>query len=220
MSAPPITLAHLTPAEAAHVEAGHPELGGGAHGGEPQEVLAIRAAPAVVELLEQVVAQFARSLHEGDEQAAKVLDALTPEVGAHVLSPERYQQLWHRGEARRHFLETVELLSSAMVGERGGSSARNASALASRWKGEGRIFAVPNGRADCFPAFQFDELGQPRPEVAAVLRALPPGTEWARALWWTAPNGWLNGQRPVDLFAGDAEAVIAAAHRTAAPIEP
>lgn len=219
MSAPPITLAQLTPAEAAHVQAGHPELGGAPLGEESQVVLAIRAAPAVVEVLEQVVAEFARALHEGDAQAAKVLDALTPEVGASVISPERYQQQWHRGEARRHFLESVELLTSAMVGERGGSSARNASALASRWKGEGRIFAVPNGRADCFPAFQFDEVGQPRPEVAEVLRALPAGTEWARALWWTAPNGWLNGQRPMDLFAGDAEAVIAAAHRTAEPIE-
>jgi hypothetical protein len=136
-----------------------------------------------------------------------------------VISADRLQQLRTQAAARHAWLQSVELLTSAMVGDLGGSSARNPSALASRWKAEGRIFAVPSGRTDLFPAFQFDTFGQPRPVVAAVLGHLGRESDWARALWWTAPSGWLGGRRPIDVLDQDPEAVVEAARRAAEPLE-
>ncbi len=43
----------------------------------------------------------------------------------------------------------------------GGSTARNTSALANRWRSEGKIFAVAVAGHGAFPAFQFGEDGRP-----------------------------------------------------------
>jgi len=150
---------------------------------------------------------------------AGVLDALTLDAEDGVISMERLQQLRGQAEARNAFIRSVELLTSSMVGELGGSAARNTSALASRWKSEGRIFAVPSGRADLYPAFQFDVHGQPRPVIAEVLRHLEQESDWTRALWWTSPSGWLDGRRPVDMLDEDTASVIEAARGAAEPLE-
>jgi len=73
------------------------------------------------------------------------------------------------------------MLTSAMIGEWDGSSAKNASALASRWKSPGRIFAVSSARTDLYPTFQFDEDGKPRLAIAEVLRQFSGESEWANA---------------------------------------
>lgn len=71
-----------------------------------------------------------------------------------------------------------------------------------------------------YPGFQFDEHGAPLAVVAEVLAALPRDrlTDWDLALWWTAANGWLAGDRPVDRLAGsDAGSIVTAAERLAEP---
>ena len=54
-----------------------------------------------------------------------------------------------------------------------GSRARNRFALATRWARDGRVFSVPLGNRSVFPAFQFDEHGEPYPIVAQALTARP-----------------------------------------------
>jgi len=91
------------------------------------------------------------------------------------------------------------------------------------WERDGRILSVEWHGERVYPAFQFAGDNTPHPAVADVLAALPRDkmTEWEVALWWTAANGWLGYERPVDLLlegdADDANRLVEAAAHLAAP---
>lgn len=211
-----VGIARLSEEEVETLEERHPELAAVARSGA-RRAITIAASASVLSALEQI----SRSLAWETEQGDRVLAALAPDgphAGRGVLDEDRVLQLRRQAEVRDAFLRSVPLLTSAAVGELGRSAARNASALASRWKKEGRIFAVPSGRADLYPAFQFDPHGQPRAVVAAVLRHFAEESDWARALWWTSPSGWLGGRRPLDVFDAEPEAVLEAARRSTEPL--
>lgn len=207
-------IARLSPEEVNKLERRHPELAAVGHHGSRQGITIV-APDSVLSAVQLLSERLVRD----EDQVAGVLDALTLDAEEGVISMERLQQLRAQAEARNAFIRSVELLTSSMVGELGGSAARNTSALASRWKSEGRIFAVPSGRADLYPAFQFYVHGQPRPVIAEVLRHLEQESDWARALWWTSPSGWLDGRRPVDMLDEDTNSVIEAARGAAEPLE-
>jgi hypothetical protein len=204
----------LSPEEAAELEARHPEL---AEGGQAARwpTLAIAAPAHVLEVVELLLQRLALA----EARDTRVVDALAPDPAGAVISEERLQQLRLQAEVRKNFLESVDLLTSAMVAQLNDSNARNASALANRWKGEGRIFAVASGRNDLYPAFQFDAHGQPRPAVREVLRHLVESSDWGRALWWNSPSGWLGDRRPLEVLDEDPNAVVEAARRTAEPLQ-
>jgi len=125
--------------------------------------------------------------------------------------------LRRNAEARAAFLEEFGTLTSREVAEFAGSSAANRAALANRWKTEGRIFALETGGQTRFPAFQFSaDDGQPRPVIAEILKLLQPRLSgWQTALWFTGRNGWLGGERPVDLLTATPAAVVEAARQEA-----
>jgi len=158
---------------------------------------------------------------ERDAERA-IMNALLPPGGLRV--PEAtLAQVRRNAQARVELANEFGLLAAADVATQAGSSAANASALASRWRKEGRVFAVEDGRAKLFPGFQFDEAGQPRPMVADILSALSGSLDgWEFALWFTGENGWLEGVRPVDVLDSDAavdrDRVLGAAASLAAEI--
>ena len=120
-------------------------------------------------------------------------------------------------QARRNAAARWELLSrhgaftAAEVAAAAGSRAKNTSALASRWLHEGAILAVTHAGTRYFPAFQFDESGQPLPVIADVLPFLARLGEWQRALWFTTRSRALDDAAPVDLLVADPATVVAAA---------
>lgn len=63
------------------------------------------------------------------------------------------------------------------------------------------------------PLFQFDlDAMAPRASVTGVIRELVPVlNDWELALWFAAPNGWLDDIAPVDIIDSDAGAVYEAA---------
>jgi hypothetical protein len=187
-----------------------PPSEGGKYGGG----YLIRAKDArALKLAVEMTGQFYRSaVRKGTVgfNAREVLKAMEATSDAEVL------QLRQNAEARVQFLNEFRALTSKEVAELAGSRAKNQAALANRWKGEGRIFAVEAGGETLFPAFQFREQdSQPRPEIAKVLTALgaSKSSGWQTALWFTGRNGWLGGKRPVDLLKSDPEAVVEAALR-------
>ncbi len=120
-------------------------------------------------------------------------------------------------EMRMRYLGEVPTLTAADIHRASGSTSRNPSEPASRWKKEAKVFALRLGRTGRYPAFQFRD-GAPLPAVRAVLAALPtPMTDWQKALWFASGNGWLDGDRPQDRL-GDAELVVEAARRLADPV--
>lgn len=148
---------------------------------------------------------------------AVAIDALTPRLG--VLTPARVLQARRNAEARANLLQEFGAYSTAELATLRETTGRNVSALPGRWLGEGRIFGLKHAGERRFPAFQFDNEGQPLPTVRRVLDALGGSLRgWEIALWFTTPNGYLEGSRPVDLVRRAPDDVVAAAAYEAAGI--
>ena len=95
-----------------------------------------------------------------------------------------------------------------------GLKPRNRSEPTSRWKREGRLFAVRRAGVDLYPSFQFAD-GAPLPVIKDVLAALPGHmTGWQIAMWFGSGNGWLDGAEPQDRLS-DPDAVVDAARKLA-----
>jgi hypothetical protein len=152
-------------------------------------------------------------LAEREGRMEEMIDAMLP--ASSVPSAAAALQARRNAQAREALLGEFGALTSAEVAALVGSRAKNKAALANRWKVEGRIFSVAHKGQTYFPAFQFDAEGKPRPAIAAVASVLAPRVgEWELALWFTVPNGWLGGRRPVDLLESEPEAVAEAARRS------
>jgi hypothetical protein len=159
------------------------------------------------------------SSDEFRERLRHQLDALVETMMPPVAVSEAAAVLAQRNAQRRAaLLNEFGALSGEQIAEER-SRARNRHALAARWRKEKRLFGVPHQGHTIYPAFQFDDAGQLRTVIGEVLERLPTEhmSAWEVALWWTAPNGWLHGRRPVDLMEGDPGALPPAAARLAEP---
>ena len=117
---------------------------------------------------------------------------------------------------RAEYLQETPLLTAAEVRAASGLQPRNKSEPASRWKREGKLFAVRRSGIDLYPVFQFAD-GAPRPVVKKVLAVLPKDmTGWQVALWFASGNGWLDGAEPQE-YLSDPDAVIDAARKLVDP---
>ena len=117
---------------------------------------------------------------------------------------------------RAEYLSEVPVMTAAKVREKSGLNPRNKSEPASRWKREGKLFAVRKGGIDLYPAFQFRD-GAPNPVIKRVLDALPADmSPWQIALWFASGNGWLDGREPQACLARP-EDLIGAARQLAEP---
>ena len=118
--------------------------------------------------------------------------------------------------ARREYLDDTPTLTAAQIHRMSGLASRNESEPASRWKKEGKTFAVRLGRRDLYPAFQFQD-GKPRTVVHDVLSALPSNmTPWQTAFWFASGNGWLDGDEPQHRLE-DGNRVVEAARQLSEP---
>lgn len=145
----------------------------------------------------------------------ELIEAMTPRG---VPTPAMVLQARRNSEARAALIEEFGLLTSAEIADLNESQAENRAALASRWKGEGRVFSVRHHGQDYFPAFQFAADGYPLEAIGRILEALGGPRGWETALWFTAASGYLGGHRPVDLLDNEPESVVAAAEREGAEI--
>ena len=111
---------------------------------------------------------------------------------------------------RAAYLAEVTLLTATQVRAQSGLNPRNKSEPASRWKREGKIFAVRKGVSYFYPAFQF-ENGQPRPVIRKILAEIADRfTPWQIAFWFESGNGWLDGEEPQNCLDRIEDVVMAA----------
>jgi hypothetical protein len=174
-----------------------------------------RGADVLSKAVVHLVAVLPERMRERDEASIdRLVDFYLEGAGR---SPAEEQLLRENAELRAEFFEEVPVLTAAQVGRNAHSRSTNPSEPASRWKREGRIFAVTRGKTDLFPAFQFDENGQPRPIIREILGILPPEmSPWQRAFWFVSANGWLDGAYPVERLE-ERDAVLDAARQLADP---
>lgn len=162
---------------------------------------------AVIEQLPTLVASRRQALSERNIEA--LVDVF---LGADPLAAAMPAIERDNAAAQAEFLKHWPVLTADAVAAQAEHGSANRSATASRWKKARRIFGLRVSGREAYPAFQFIE-GRPRPVVQKVLEALPPSfTGWQTAFWFTGPNGWLDGNRPVDRMTDDA-ALVSAAER-------
>lgn len=184
-----------------------------------QDILMVSADdPAMIEnarLLIELLDQRLGDLEKAEME--RIIEAVVPSLMDRP-PPAFIDQARRNAEARSAFMRKYEVLDADQVHELYGSKARNRSALAARWRSDKKIFAVQRGGRFLYPAFQFDAQGLPRKVISRVLAALGAAVGgWQTALWFVTPNGWLDGEKPVDLLERKPDAVLDAAADVAEP---
>ncbi len=102
-------------------------------------------------------------------------------------------------EMRARYLQTTELYT-----------AEDIQGPSTKWKREGRVFAVQDGEKDLFPDFQFAD-GKPLPIIQKILEVLPEDlTPWQTAFWFQSANGWLDGKTPQKCLKNESKVIYAA----------
>jgi hypothetical protein len=166
-------------------------------------------ANTVVEhdLAERIATNLAiteRAVHSLGDAAASLEHLPGPATARAALDVERR---W------RDLDSEFGLLDADRLGARAGS--RSARSWVSHNRQSGRLIGILRRNRYLFPGFQIDETGQVRESVSQAVRVLR-GQGWRDdhiILWFTAANGWLGGQRPVDRL-DDIEAITTAATRS------
>ena len=203
-----ITVQVLSDAEAQKLGETHPELISVA------SALVIAGEQRTVAAIKELLHRFVRE----EDRSERLLAIMTESAGAGVPEESRVMQLYQQAGARDQFLKEFDTVTSQKIAETNRSTARNTAALASRWKSDGKIFALNVGRTDKFPAFQFGDDGKPLPVIAQVIHILQDRSPWSLALWFASNNGWLGGERPVDLILTRPDDVVEAARQSIRPI--
>ena len=172
---------------------------------------------ALLERTELWLSLLRDRLVEADEQQIlSLVEAALPSIEPQP-TPAALRQASRNAQARASLLQEFGALSAEQVHELAGSKARNHFALATRWRQEGRIFGVNHGNKTYYPGFQFDADGQPLTIISDVIAAFGENSDgWQTALWFTLANGWLGGQRPVDLLRSDLDGLLDAARQETA----
>lgn len=156
---------------------------------------------------------LAQAVARGLDQRSNMLELIEQMSPSAVPSTAAVLQARRNSEARLELLREFESLTASEVADLAGSSATNRSALATRWRKEGRIFSVRHRGVQYFPGFQLGDDYRPLPILLPVLDALGEEamSDWETALWFTTRTGWLDDRRPVDLLTKDPDAVLDAA---------
>jgi len=167
-------------------------------------------------LLIELLGQRLSDLEKADME--RIIEAVVPSLMDRP-PPAFIDQARRNAELRADFMRQYEILDADQVHALYGSKARNRSALAARWRSDKKIFGVQRGGRFLYPAFQFDAQGRPRKTISKVLAALGDAVGgWQTALWFVTPNGWLDGEKPVDLLEREPHAVLDAAADVAEPV--
>jgi hypothetical protein len=150
------------------------------------------AATTTIEPLQDIgIAIVYRGAARAAEEVEELAEAMTPHVA--IPSPAVVLQARRNAEARATMLEEFGALTAADVADLAGSDAKNTSALAGRWRREGRLLAVEHHGTVYYPGFQFDSSGKPRPEIAQVLRYLSAPERSQRPSFTKCPSAALIG---------------------------
>lgn len=139
----------------------------------------------------------------------------SPAWRASSLPPPSARAAEAAGEVLRLLLaDTTRFLDSETVCRMlsGNRDQATPNRIASRARKAGLVIGVWDGSAFRYPAFQFDDRGQPLERLPDLIGLLPidaDGSYRNAALWLFAPDAALDDRSPADVFATDPDRVIA-----------
>lgn len=110
--------------------------------------------------------------------------------------------------------DTTRFFDSDTVGRHLSGDAQHAAPriVAGHARNEGRIIGAWDGRAFRYPAFQFDDFGQPLKRLPELISISPTDADGSRRnamLWLFAPDGALGERSPAEVFPIEPGRVIA-----------
>ena len=115
------------------------------------------------------------------------------------------------------YLKRNILLNAHDINRMSGSKSSRESEPSSRWKRDGKIFAIRDRGLNLFPSFQFRD-GIPLPVIKKVLTIIGEKfSPWQIACWFEGGNGWLGGDAPQNCLEKP-DVVIVAAQRFMNPV--
>nr|WP_100550020.1 MULTISPECIES: hypothetical protein [unclassified Pseudomonas] len=117
-------------------------------------------------------------------------------------------------KAKRAILASGDWLSAQDIAALADLATTNPTSRTSRWKREGRIFAIRHNGYDYFPLYALAKASgyRPLPVMAEVLKVFDGQKEgWGLAYWFASVNSFLAGKRPQDLLTTHPDRVLAAA---------
>ena len=184
----------------------------GIESGRSSEVVAVSVpagdVPDVVRLLRVLASRLSSRPALSESRTQALLAAIaTPDTPSKLVADLEVDN----AILRARYLDGHKVYTSREVRGLSGLATRNPSEPASRWKRHRRIFGVPVGNQDRYPAFQFAD-GRPRPEIARILTVLPADmSPWQIAFWFASSNGWIEGDNAPEEALDDIDRVLAAA---------
>lgn len=160
-----------------------------------------------------------------DVQAAQVADTRADLVRALMTSrisltpPATLAQAQRLATHRDALLSTPVLTYSTLQQLRGDPKESSTRTWFARRRAQHAVFAVGHDGRTLIPAFQLDQFGQPRRELAPVLDVLlTAGIDgWPLWTWLTSPSGLLSGGTPESVATTASERALVAATRFAVP---
>lgn len=104
------------------------------------------------------------------------------------------------------------------LSEQRGSSESSTRTWVARCRQAHKLFTVDHDGRTLIPAFQLDEHGKLRTELAPILEALAQGglRDWSLWTWLTSPTSFLSGEVPERIATTDPARALRAAQRFAA----
>ena len=197
----------LTPGLAERVAPERPARrgGGGLFELDPKSLaIDVRREVTFEKVFRQIKAKLARS-----RAPAAAAASAGPKAADAVLSNEG--DVAELIGLRKRLREDVPMVDSEQWGQWRGVST-NPSATLAKYREQGRLFAVKEGRTYLYPRFQFGPDAAPLDAIADVLKAVPEDARgWPLLSWFDARSTLLGRQKPRDVIAQNPSAVIQAA---------
>ena len=163
----------------------------------------------VQQLMSDVVA-VALTVRQERRNVARdqLVDLLVGDVGLTPLDMKRARLEAKTLRAIRH---STEWLTSAEVADLADLGPANPIGTVSRWKQQGRIFALRQGGKDHYPKYALGPDFHPLPVLKEILSVLAGYEPELLAAWFDSSSRLLRGKRPRELVASEPAKVLAAA---------
>lgn len=134
------------------------------------------------------------------------------------LTPVATLQQSQRLATHRNALLATPFHTYTSLSEQRDSSESNTRTWVARRRQAHKLFTVDHNGRTLIPAFQFDEHGELRTELAPLLAALAQRgvRDWSLWTWLTSPTSFLSGEVPERIATTDPARALRAAQRFAA----
>lgn len=136
-------------------------------------------------------------------------------AGVDLVPPAALEQARRLAKLRNRLMATPAYSYETLAEVRHEGSIPSMRTWVSRRRQARQMFTVSDGSRVVIPAFQFDDAGQLRTELAPLIEALVDAKVegWALWSWLTTPSNLLSSQVPEQVAAHDPQRALTAAHR-------